>query len=351
MANDRIEAEAMDAYSSAVAGAAERVGPAVVKVEVPGARAPSRRRSRGGGTPPPAGDGGYASSGSGVIFDSRGRVITNAHVVSAAGRGAEISVVLTDGRRLQAFVEFADRAVDIALLRVVNAAPLPVAQLLAAPVKAGQLVVAVGNPYGLSWSVTAGVVSATGRSLPLGGFVMADLIQTDTPINPGNSGGPLVDTRGRVVGITTAVMPYARGVGFAVPTAAVLDAIARHQQGQEREGPPRLGISGTTVEIDAALLSRYGLPEKLGVRVVEVHAGTPADLASLKPLDIVVSLDGNPVTSPTAIKEAVDAKAEGESLEIAFLRAATLRKTHVLILRAGGPTAVQPAGLSIGTRL
>src|SRR4051812_49161617 len=198
-----VEADPMDAYSRAVSGAAERAGPAVVKVEVIGAPRPQNQRRRGGPGPrqqppqepskPNEGGENFQSAGSGVIFDSHGRVITNAHVVQVASRPDGISIVLTDGRRLPAVVEFADPSVDVAVLRVAAPGPLPVAELVSTPVRVGQLVVAIGNPYGLSWTVTAGVVSALERELPMGpGQSLSSLIQTDTPINPGNSGGPLV---------------------------------------------------------------------------------------------------------------------------------------------------------------
>jgi serine protease Do len=324
MTTDRIESEALDAYSSAVSGAAERAGPAVVKVEVQGApRRPGGRR--------PPGDG-YQTSGSGFIFDSRGRVITNSHVVEAAAQADALSVVLTDGRRFPAVVEFMDPSVDVAVLRVAATEYLPVAELSSAPVKVGQLVVAIGNPFGLSWTVTAGVVSALNRSLPFGrGRQIENLIQTDTPINPGNSGGPLVDARGRVVGITTAVMPYARGLGFAVPTVTVLDAIARHQERLRQQGPPRLGIGGMATQIEPAVAKRNGLNESRGVLLVEVHPGSAGERANLRALDVVIALDGSPVTSVEAIKQTIESLPAGHSLEVAFLRGGTLRKTHVLL--------------------
>ncbi|HWQ28362.1 MAG TPA: trypsin-like peptidase domain-containing protein [Dehalococcoidia bacterium] len=327
MSDGRIESEAMDAYSTAVSGAAERVGPAVVKVE---AAVPAAMRGRGSRHAPRPG-GRFQTSGSGVIFDSRGRVITNAHVVGAAEGPDALTVVLADGRRLPAAVEFADPAVDIAVLRVAAPGPLPVAQLLSAPVKVGQLVVAIGNPFGLSWTVTAGVVSAVGRSLPLGGREVRDLIQTDTPINPGNSGGPLVDAQGRVVGITTAVMPFARGVGFAVPTATVLDALARHQERQQRAGPGRLGVSGMVTEIEPELRQRFGLGSSRGVLVVEVQPGSAAEAGGLRPLDVLVAIGAAPVPSLEALKAAVDAVPAHASAELSFLRGGRLRRTHVLM--------------------
>jgi S1-C subfamily serine protease len=324
MTTEPIDSEALDAYSSAVSGAAERAGPAVVKVEIQGA---PRRKRRG-----PAGDGEYHTSGSGFIFDSRGRVITNSHVVQAAPKQDAISIVLTDGRRLPAVIEFADPSVDVAVLRVATPGRLPVAELYSAPVKVGQLVVAIGNPFGLAWTVTAGVVSALDRSLPFNrAHQMTGLIQTDTPINPGNSGGPLVDAKGRVVGITTAVMPYARGLGFAVPTAAVLDAIARHQERSQRQGKLRLGIGGVVTEIEPALVEKHKLTDARGVLLMEVHPDAPGARANLHALDVVVAIDGAPVSSVEALKQAVDALPAGHSLEVAFLRGGVLRKTHLLL--------------------
>jgi S1-C subfamily serine protease len=335
--SNRIEADAMDAYSVAVAGAAERVGPAVIKVEVTGTPAPRPPRREGapktprGRRPPPEGE--PQSTGSGVIFDSHGRAITNAHVVQGAKPDA-IVAVLSDGRRFPAVVEFADREVDIAVLRLLPGANVvfPVAELVSLPVKVGQLVVAIGNPFGLSWTVTAGVVSATGRSLPMGpGQEMTGLIQTDTPINPGNSGGPLVDARGRVVGITTAILPYARGVGFVVPTETVLGAIARDQERRQSQPPPRFGVSGMPTTIDAALAKRLELKEPRGVLVIDVQANSPAERASIRALDILVRMGEAPLTSVEALKQRLDTVTSGRSVEVSFVRGGTLRKTHVVV--------------------
>jgi S1-C subfamily serine protease len=328
----------MDAYSTAVAGAAERAGPAVVKVELSGPPRPVTPR-RGGRRPrapqlqpAPRPEDGFQAAGSGVIFDSLGRVITNAHVVQTAAKPDAISVVLSDGRRLSAAVEFADPSVDVAVLRVAAPGPLPVAELVSAPVKVGQLVVAIGNPFGLSWTVTAGVVSALGRTLPMGpSQELTDLIQTDTPINPGNSGGPLVDARGRVVGITTAVMPYARGVGFAVPTATVLGAIARQRERQAQAGPPRFGVSGMATAIEDATAKRLGLPEARGVLIVEVQPGSPAERASLRPLDVIVKLGEAAITTAEALRQRIANLEPGRSVEVSFLRGGSLRKTHVVL--------------------
>jgi S1-C subfamily serine protease len=330
---NRIEADAMDAYSVAVAGAAERAGPAVIKVEIAGS--PRQRPASRGRRPQqrrPDQDNAYQAAGSGVVFDSHGRAVTNAHVVEASPRPDAISAVLSDGRRFQALVEFADAGVDIAVLRLIGAMGLPVAELVSAPVKAGQLVVAIGNPFGLSWTVTAGVVSAVGRSLPLGpGRSLSDLIQTDTPINPGNSGGPLVDGRGRVVGITTAVMPYAQGVGFAVPTGTVLGAIARDQERRKSAPRPRFGVSGMPTPLDKTVAERLGLKEPKGILVVEVQANSPAERASLRPLDVLVRFGDAPLSNLDSLKQHIDVLPEGRSVEVSFLRGGTLRKTHVVL--------------------
>ncbi len=193
------DAEALDAYSRSVMAAAERVGPAVVRIDL---EHEGRRYSPN--TPPREYGGGI---GSGFIFASDGQILTNAHVVANARR---VKVTLADGRTFDASLVGSEPDVDIALLRI-GANHLPVAELGRGSLRVGQLVIAVGNPYGLNWTVTTGVVSALGRTLQAPGTrKMTDLIQTDTSINPGNSGGPLVDSTGRVVGITTAMMPMAQ---------------------------------------------------------------------------------------------------------------------------------------------
>src|SRR6266567_3164667 len=210
------DALALDAYSNAVTTAAERVGPAVVRIDLD--RGPGRHNRY---APSPEFNGGL---GSGFIFGSDGQILTNAHVVDKAKR---IRVTLADGRSFDAGLVGSDPNVDVAVLRI-GADRLPVAELGRAPLKVGQLVIAVGNPYGLNWTVTAGVVSALGRTLEAPGIPkMTNLIQTDTPINPGNSGGPLVDSAGRVVGITTAMMPMAQGLGFSIPLETIKSAIAK----------------------------------------------------------------------------------------------------------------------------
>src|SRR5213595_13407 len=246
--NDK-EVEALDAYSRSVMAAAERVGPAVVRIDL---EQVGRRSSPY--TPPREYGGGI---GSGFIFASDGQILTNAHVVANARR---IRVTLADGRTFDAGLVGSDPEVDVAVLRI-GADHLPVAELGRTPLRVGQLVIAVGNPYGLNWTVTAGVVSALGRTLEGAGVrKMTNLIQTDTSINPGNSGGPLVDSFGRVVGITTAMMPLAQGLGFSVPLDTVKATIARVTR--RREAKPEgtsMGVGGMRVKIDPALQRSLGL--------------------------------------------------------------------------------------------
>jgi S1-C subfamily serine protease len=236
-------------------------------------------------------------------------------------------------------VEGADSRVDLAVLRVPDAGhTLPVAELNAAPLKVGQLVVAVGNPFGLNWTVTAGVVSALGRRLPVSpGVELTDLIQTDVPINPGNSGGPLVDAQGRVVGIATAVMPWARGLGFAVPVSTALAAMARFREARSTGRSPvgahdghRLGVSGMTYLLDEQVAREHKLSQPSGVLLLEVLPGSPAARASLRVQDIIISIDGQAVAAATEISQRLDGAAP-EGLDVTFLRGSRLGKTKVVL--------------------
>lgn len=301
------EAVALDAYSQAITTAAERAGPAVVKIETGrGDRAPN-------GRPGP-----QQGLGSGVIYSSDGHILTNAHVVAGASR---VTVTLPDGRRLPAGVIGAEPAKDLAVLRVASGS-LPVAQLSAAPLRVGQLVVAIGNPFGLDFTVTAGVVSALGRVLPTGeGQQLDQLIQTDTPINPGNSGGPLVDVQGRVVGITTAIVPWGQGLGFAVPTAtayAVIGRITAHHRATIGKGA--LGISGLDAGIDEATARANGLSQRGGVLLLEVAASGAAERASLRGGDIIVSLEDRAVETVEGLRRAVQSLRGRTPWRVGFLR-------------------------------
>ncbi|GAC1358959.1 MAG: trypsin-like peptidase domain-containing protein [Ktedonobacteraceae bacterium] len=313
------DALALDAYSSAVTSAAERVGPTVVRIDI------ERDGGRQGRYAPVPGGG----IGSGFIFASDGQILTNAHVVDRAKR---IQVTLADGRKFAAGLVGSDPEVDVAVLRI-GADRLPVAEFGRIPLRVGQLVIAVGNPYGLNWTVTAGVVSALGRTLDVpGSRKMVNLIQTDTSINPGNSGGPLVDSAGRIVGITTAMLPMAQGLGFSVPLDTIKAVVARVTQ-KHNSAPAgiSLGVGGMRVALDAALQRSPGITQQFGMEVLEVRPQGPADQAELKRQDIIVTADGLPVTEPRDLQSIVRRHKAGEKMLISFLRGGKQRKVTVVL--------------------
>src|SRR5437762_6695166 len=292
MSTNQRDAQALDSYSNAVTGAAERVGPAVVRIDIEREGGRIARTVFGGGL------------GSGFIFASDGQILTNAHVVANAQR---IRVTLADGRTFDAGLVGSKPDVDVAVLRV-GADRLPVAELGRTPLKVGQLVIAVGNPYGLNWTVTAGVVSALGRTLEGPGIhsKMTNLIQTDTSINPGNSGGPLVDSLGRVVGITTAMMPMAQGLGFSIPLDTVKSAIARINKKHEATSTGvSMGVGGMRVRIDAKLRKTLKLVQQYGMELLEIRRGGPADRAELKRLDVIISAANESITEPRDLQRIV----------------------------------------------
>lgn len=312
MSKDSVEqgSEALDAYSRAVIAAAERVGPAVVQIE-------SEKRNHLGG------------SGSGTIFSSDGQILTNAHVVKGARR---LQVALADGRRFLGGVVGLDEETDLAVIRI-GARHLPLAELSDRPLQVGQLVVAVGNPYGLGWSVTAGVVSALGRNVEIApGRRLKELIQTDTSINPGNSGGPLVDIRGRVVGINTAVMPFAQGLGVAISTETIYEALVRSLPLREPTfSGPRLGLGGMRTAIEEWVVKRYDLKKGEGVLVLEIVLGSPAERASLKLLDIIISVDGRPVGDAAGLQQAIAGHRPGDAVKLVFVREGKVRRTTLVL--------------------
>src|SRR6266566_3362087 len=321
MSTNEKDAQALDAYSHAVTNAAERVGPAVVRIDID-----RGERRRVGPFPIPEFSGGL---GSGFIFASDGQILTNAHVIERARR---IQVTLADGRKFDAGLVGSDTEVDVAVLRI-GADRLPVAELGRTRLRVGQLVIAAGNPYGLNWTVTAGVVSALGRDLDVpGSRKMTNLIQTDTSINPGNSGGPLVDSFGRVVGITTAMMPLAQGLGFSVPLDTVKATIARVTM--RREAKPEgtsMGVGGMRVKIDPALQRSLGLLQQFGMELLEIRRDGPAERAELKRMDIILTADNEAVTEPRDLQRIVRRHRAGEKLAVSFLRGGKQRKVTVVL--------------------
>lgn len=321
-ANEK-DIEALDAYSNAVTTAAERVGPAVVRIDI---------QRQGGGR----GYGRYAPSqefggglGSGFIFASDGQILTNAHVVENARR---IQVTLADGRKFDAGLIGSDPNVDVAVLRI-GADHLPVAELGRAPLRVGQLAIAVGNPYGLNWTVTAGVISALNRTLDVPGTrKMTNLIQTDTPINPGNSGGPLVDSLGRVVGITTAMMPMAQGLGFSVPLDIVKTVIGRFSQRRAAAAPGvSIGVGGMRKQLDSALQRSLNISQSAGMEILEIRSGSPAERAEIKRLDIIIAAQDELVTEPRDLQRIVQRHKVGDKINLTFLRGGKQRKVTAVL--------------------
>ena len=316
------DAALLDAYSRAVAGAVDRVSPAVVHLQ-------ARRRAADGA--PGAGEL-PAGAGSGVIFTPDGFVLTNSHVVHGA---SAIEATLTDGRTLPAYLVGDDPDTDLALLRL-PADGLAHAELGdSAKIRAGQLVVAIGNPFGFQATVTAGVVSALGRSLrSRTGRLIDDIVQTDAALNPGNSGGPLVTANGEIVGINTAIIPFAQGICFAIASNTarfVVSELLRH--GQVRRS--YVGVAGQTIPLSRRVVRHHGLAVESGARVMSVEPESPAARAGLVSGDIVVGFDDEPVTGVDALHRLMTADKVGKTLPLEVLR--LTRKLALSIVPAARP--------------
>jgi S1-C subfamily serine protease len=295
--------ELLDAYSHAVVGAAETAGPAVVRVEL------------------------KEGAGSGVLFTPDGLLLTNSHVVERSGR---ITVTLTDGRSAVADLLGRDADSDLAVLRI-DGSSLPWAQLAdSRRVRVGQIAIAIGNPYGFHHSVTAGVVSALGRSLrSKSGRLIDDVIQTDAALNPGNSGGPLVTTRGEVIGINTAMIPAAQGLCFAIASNT-----ARHVASLLiRDGRIRrsfIGIAGQQVPIPRAIARANQLAVTSGVFVTSVEPSGPAAAGGLRDGDVILAFAGSPVTGVDDLVRYLGEDRIGVPSEVVLLRNANRAQLTVV---------------------
>src|SRR6476660_474071 len=307
------EEEALDAYSLAVTTVAERLSPSVANLRV-------SRRVRGGRVL----DGG----GSGVVITPDGFTLTSAHVVARTeGRGRASFV---DGRELEFEVVGSDPLSDLAVLRV-DARDLAPAELGDAErLRVGQLVVAIGNPHGFTGSVTAGVVSALGRSLPTRSGanvrVVDNVIQTDAALNPGNSGGALADGRGRVIGINTAVAGV--GFGLAVPINAATRRIVAALMSEGRFRRAYLGIAGGPRPLPPRLARKLG--RAAGVEVVQVVEGGPADQAGMRPEDLIVELDGTPIEGMDTLQRVVVGELIGRAVRAKVVREGRERELELV---------------------
>ena len=314
------DADLLDAYSRAVVGAVELVSPSVVTVELgrsgpvgrDSSRAPQRQPQQGG-------------HGSGFVFTPDGLILTNSHVVHGA---STIHVALPDGRRLPADLVGEDPDTDLAVVRV-SASGLPVVKLGdSRAVKVGQLVVAFGNPYGFQATVTAGVVSALGRSLrSRSGRLMDDIIQTDAA-QSGNSGGPLVNSRGEVIGVNTAVILPAQGLCFAIASNTAQFVVGR----LIRDGRIRrsyVGVAGQNTPLARQLVRFYDLRVSSGVRVASIEPNSPASQSALREGDVIVGFDGHDVESIDQLHRVLTEDRIGVSTPLTVIRGTEKLEIHV----------------------
>ncbi|MCL2384836.1 MAG: trypsin-like peptidase domain-containing protein, partial [Alphaproteobacteria bacterium] len=288
------DAALQDAYSRAVIHVVETVGPSVVRLDVH------------------HGERGNTGSGSGVILSPDGLILTNSHVVQGAKR-ADVTVI--DGRVFSGRVLGDDPDTDLALVRIDEDAVLPAAKLGDSKrLKPGEIAIAIGNPLGFDASVTAGVISALGRSLrSKSGRLIEDVIQTDAALNPGNSGGPLVSSQGLVIGINTAIISGAQGICFAVASntaSFVLGELIAH--GRVRRA--YLGVGAGTVPLPRRIALRLGLTQKMGAVISAVEPASPADHAGLLTGDILLAIDGLPITGADDLMRLLDAEKMNRSI-------------------------------------
>ena len=297
----------LDSYSRTVSGVAEKVGPAVVRVE-------SREQGGRGGV------------GSGVVIANDGLVLTNSHVVSG---GKRVRLAFAEGGESEAIVLGDDPDTDLALLRAELPRGVPAARLGdSKKIRRGQLVIAIGNPLGFESTVTAGVVSALGRSLRArGGRLIDDVIQTDAALNPGNSGGPLVAGTGEVVGINTAMIGGAQGLCFAMSSNTALFAIGEFiAHGRVRRA--HLGIAAQTIPLPRRLAIATGAGAR-AIRIGEVEPGGPAEIAGLRPGDILVRIDEAPLDGADDLIRLLSSERIGRSVTLAVIRNGRLDQVEV----------------------
>ncbi|HVB79292.1 MAG TPA: trypsin-like peptidase domain-containing protein [Candidatus Binataceae bacterium] len=298
----RSDSGLLDAYSEAVANAAQRVSPSVVNIEV----------FRQNGTTEV-----LAGTGSGFVFTPDGFVLTNSHVVAQAHR---VGVILLDGRRVEGTLVGSDPHSDIAVVRVGASALVAAALGDSGRLRVGQLAIAIGSPYGFQCTVTAGVVSALGRSLrSQSGRLIDDVIQTDAALNPGNSGGPLTNSRGEVIGVNTAVILPAQGICFAIGINTAKYVAARLIR-DGRIVRAYIGVAGMTAPLHRRLVRFHHLTRETGVMVTSVEPGSPADQAGVRPRDIVVAYGDSPVGAVDDLHRFLSEEQIGVKAELTVIR-------------------------------
>jgi S1-C subfamily serine protease len=320
-----VDSALLDAYSGAVIGALERVAPAVTFIEVEHRAAQSRGR------------GPRRGSGSGFLFTPDGYLLTNSHVVHGSDH---VTVRLNDDARFDADLVGNDPDSDLAVLRIGSPAALPFAQFGdSTSLRVGQVAIAIGNPLGYSKTVTTGVISALGRTLrATSGRLMHDVIQTDAALNPGNSGGPLVDSRGRVIGVNTAMIPQAQAICFAtgINTAKwVIGQLFAH--GRVRRA--YVGVSGASVSIATRVVRHFELQSSGAVHVLEVVPGSPAAQAGVAVGDRLVALDGTPIGGIDGLQRLLDASYIGRDCELQLLRRSALIRVTLRPIESPAPVA------------
>ncbi len=303
----------LDAYSRAVVGVVGKVGPAVVSIAV---KKQSRsRRAEGEG------------SASGVIIAQDGFVLTNDHVIERAN---EVEVELTDGSLFPAQVVGSDPATDLAVVRT-GASGLPTAELGdSSSLRVGQLAIAIGNPLGFESTVSTGVISALGRALrSQSGRLIENVIQTDVPLNPGNSGGPLVDSRGRVIGINTAMISMAQGISFAVPVNTAKWVTGELlTRGKVRRA--YLGLAGQVRPLGRRVQRFFELRSASAVEIVSIEENSPARRAGLRERDLIVALNGQNVANVDDIHRLLSGLPAGTTLRLSILRGGERRELQVI---------------------
>jgi S1-C subfamily serine protease len=297
----------LDTYSQAVAHAAQMVSRAVVNVDVHHKPRGGQRERRGGGH----------GSGSGFIFTPDGFILTNSHVVHRADR---IDISLIDGRKYPADLVGDDPETDLAVVRITASDLQMVALGDSELVRPGQLAIAIGNPYGFQFTVTAGVVSALGRTLrSRTGRLIDNVIQTDAALNPGNSGGPLLNSRGEVIGVNTAVILPAQGLCFALAINTAKFVAGRLiKDGRIRRA--YLGIAGQNVPLPRSLTRFFNLPVETGVQVVSIEPGSPAERAGLNVGDVIIGFEDQNVSNIDALHRLLTDKRLGVATQLTIVR-------------------------------